>query len=60
MPTAGDDTKKATVRRELENIRRAHRALNAEIVVQEAHDPKHPLHPFFEWDNRKAGSERRA
>lgn len=29
--------------------------LTPEEIVRVAKNPKHPLHPFFEWDDRKAG-----
>ena len=59
MSAAEDDTKKAIVRRELENIRRAHGAINPEVIVREASSSKHPLHRYFEWDDRKAAHEHR-
>ena len=59
MPPAGNDTKKEVVRRELERIRQEHGVLSPEVVLREARSPKHPLHRYFEWDNRKAAHEHR-
>lgn len=43
----------------LEHIRTRHGALTADNVVRDARPAKSPLHPFFEWDNRKAGHQYR-
>lgn len=33
------------------------KTLTADVLVQEASDPEHPLHNRFEWDNSVAGHE---
>lgn len=43
----------------LEAIRIKHGDLNDLIVVDEARDPKHPLHHRFEWDDSIAGERYR-
>lgn len=40
---------------QLQAIYNRHRTLTPEIVLTEATDPKHPLHPRFEWDDGEAG-----
>jgi hypothetical protein len=39
----------------LMEIKNKHGRLNARDIVDEASDPSHPLHPAFQWDDRKAG-----
>ncbi len=41
-------------RRELERIRKVRGELTAPIIVQEATNPKSPIHECFEWDDPKA------
>lgn len=45
--------------RELDRLRRKHGQLNARLVVDEAEDPKSPLHEFFEWNHKKAADQYR-
>lgn len=45
---------------ELERIRDTYDGrIEADVVVDEAEPPTAPLHPIFEWDDRKAGIEHR-
>lgn len=44
---------------QLELIRDKHGDLNDRIVVDEARNPKHPLHDRFEWDDSIAGEKYR-
>ena len=54
------ESKKQTIVRELDKIMDKHGGkLDDKIVVDEASDPKHPLHRYFEWDDAKAGYEYR-
>lgn len=39
---------------EFERIRKKHGALKPALIVEEARPEKAPLHPAFEWDDRKA------
>jgi len=48
-----------TLRNHLQAIRDEHGALNSELVVEVATDPKHPLHSRFEWDDSIAGHKYR-
>jgi hypothetical protein len=42
------------LRDHLEAVKQKRGALTAEILVDEARAPEHPLHSRFEWDNSKA------
>lgn len=42
---------------QLTSIRDARGALNAEIVLEEASDPRHPLHNRFDWDDTEAAHQ---
>lgn len=44
---------------ELEKIRKKHGTLTPDVTVQEAASPKSPLHPHYEWDDKKAAQEHR-
>ena len=55
MPGAGPDLQSL-----LEEIRAANDGvLTAQLVVEAARDPLHPLHAHFEWDDEKAGESYR-
>jgi hypothetical protein len=43
-----------TLKEQLEQIYRREGALTPAIVVKEASDPEHPLHPRFNWDDETA------
>ena len=43
------------VHEQLLSIRDAHGELTPQVVVDEARDETHPLHPHFEWDDVVAG-----
>jgi hypothetical protein len=43
----------------LHRIRRSFGSLTPPVVVKEARKKDHPLHPFFEWNNRRAAHEHR-
>lgn len=43
----------------LEELRQRHSGLTAEIVLEEARPPSSPLHPAFEWNDKKAAEEYR-
>lgn len=45
----------ALVTRALEDVRKRHRKLTPGVVVQDATSSDHPLHPYFTWDDSKAG-----
>lgn len=50
---------KATVQRALENIQKRKGILNPKDVVDEARNPKSPLHSCFEWNDSKAAERYR-
>ena len=43
-----------STQQQLQAIYNRHKMLTPEIVLDEATDPKHPLHPRFEWDDGEA------
>lgn len=49
----------SSLRDELQAIYDAHGKLTPKIVVDEARDDEHPLHPQFEWDDAVAGEKYR-
>lgn len=51
--------KAGLVGRELHAIRERRGKLTAAVVVEEAKTAKHPLHQFFEWDDRQAAQKHR-
>lgn len=47
------------LRDQLQAIYDQHQTLDADLVVEEASSPEHPLHTRFEWDDRIAGPQYR-
>lgn len=53
------ERKSVVVDRELEKIYKRHKAVTVEVVLKEAAKPAHPLHSYFEWDDKAAAQKYR-
>lgn len=53
------ERKAVVVDRELERIYAAHGVVSVDAVLLEAGDKAHPLHSYFEWDDKAAGEKYR-
>jgi hypothetical protein len=51
--------KSHTVEAQLKRIYTEHGQLTVDLMLDQARDPKHPLHPHFEWDDSVAGEKYR-
>lgn len=45
------------ISRELKKIREKYGAITADNVLEVAREPEHPLHRFFDWDDRSAAEK---
>lgn len=48
-----------SIREALEDMQRRHGTITAELVLAEATDKAHPLHGYFQWDDKRAAHEYR-
>jgi hypothetical protein len=53
------ERKMVVVERELEKLYRKHKNITADLLLEAATVPKHPLHDYFEWDDKIAGAKYR-
>jgi hypothetical protein len=53
------ERKQVVVDGELDRILKRHGTLTAELMVDEARDPKSRLHRYFQWDDKRAADEYR-
>ena len=53
------DRKSDVVDRELAKIHQQQGEVTPEVVLDQARSPKHPLHPYFEWDDTVAALKHR-
>jgi hypothetical protein len=53
------ERKSVIVDRELERIYKKHKVVTVDVVLSEAAKATHPLHSYFEWDDRAAGQKYR-
>lgn len=53
------ERKSAVVDRELDKIHRSKKLINPRIVLDAAREESHPLHRYFDWDDKSAGEKYR-
>lgn len=53
------ERKSVVIDRELERIYKKHKVVTVDIVLSEAGKPTHPLHSYFEWDDKAAAEKYR-
>lgn len=53
------ERKGVIVDRELERIYKKHKVVTVDVVLNEAQKTTHPLHSYFEWDDKKAAQKYR-
>lgn len=58
-PESKRERKGVIVDRELEKIYSTHGVVSVDAVLLEAGNDKHPLHSYFEWDDKAAGEKYR-
>lgn len=58
-PENKKERKGVVVDRELEKIYKEHGSVSVDVVLANATDDKHPLHSYFEWDDKAAGEKYR-
>jgi hypothetical protein len=51
------EKKQVVVEKALDAIYEKHGTLSTELVIEEAKDPNHKLHRFFDWDDEVAGKK---
>jgi len=49
--------KSAVIERELDSIYKKHGTVTQKLILDEAQDPNHPLHQYFEWDDSIAAQK---
>lgn len=53
------ERKSVVIDAELERIYKKHKTVTVEVVLKEAAKPTHPLHSYFEWDDKTAAEKYR-
>lgn len=53
------ERKSVVIDRELERIYKKHKTVTVDVVLSEAAKPTHPLHSYFEWNDKIAGEKYR-
>lgn len=51
------EKKAVVVERELDKMYEKHGSVSTDLMLEEAKDPKHPLHKYFDWDDEVAGKK---
>lgn len=53
------ERKQVVVDRVIDDIYAQHQTVTEDLILEEAEDPKHPLHNYFEWDDTVAAQKYR-
>lgn len=61
LPTteAKRERKQVVIDAELEKLYAKHKTITVDLVLEEAAKPKHPLHSYFEWNDKAAADKYR-
>ena len=57
IPEEKRERKSVVIDKELERIYKRHKTVTVEVVLREAAKDDHPLHSYFEWDDKIAGQK---
>lgn len=51
------EKKAVVVERELDKMYEKHGSVSTDLMLEEAKNPRHPLHQYFDWDDEVAGKK---